>query len=94
MCIIELFIIFQTFDLAKSKGTIVTFMQKLGRYSYEIFLFQMLYFEFHIFLLNGLRVFIENEIVLYTISIIFATIACIAPVIIYKDWSLSKITKT
>jgi hypothetical protein len=64
---------------------IVLFLKKTGKYSYEIFLFQMCYFEFHGFVMRGVRVLIGNEFILYSIATMIALITCIFPVVLYKE---------
>ena len=62
------------------------YMKKLGRYSYEIFLFQMLYFAvFHGVLVESLFFYIQSMVVVQMIVIVFALVICIVPVVAYKD---------
>ena len=70
--------------------TLVWFLKKAGRYSYEIFLFQMCYFEFHGITMRGVKQYFENECIQYSIATIIAIITCIVPVILFKDWKLSR----
>lgn len=62
------------------------YMKKLGRYSYEIFLFQMLYFAvFHEVLVGWLLLFIPSNLVVQVVAVIMALVICIVPVVAYKD---------
>ena len=85
-----LVVIYKFYNKTSSSGTFNSFMLKIGKYSYEIFLFQMCYFEFHGLFLQGLRVFIEKECIISSMGIIFAIIICTVPVVLYKDWRLSR----
>ena len=85
-----LIVLYKFFNKTSSTGTFNSFIQKAGKYSYEIFLFQMCYFEFHDFFLRGLRFFFENEYIINSVGIIFATIICVVPVVLYKDWISSR----
>ena len=70
------------------------FIRQIGKYSYEIYLFQLLYFTcFSEFIINQLSL---NDKTL--IIIIISTLLCIIPVLLYKQliWRLKskeKITK-
>lgn len=74
----------------KFSTRIVQFFKKAGKYSYEIFLFQMCYFEFHVITMRGVKQYFENECIQYSIATIIAIITCIVPVILFKDWKLSR----
>lgn len=82
-----LYIIKQLYHKLSGHKKIVEYFKKMGRYSYEIFLFQMFYFAVlseHVikFITNIAGSFFTNFI-----SVPFATIICIVPVIYYKGLS-------
>lgn len=68
----------------------VELVKIIGKYSYEIFLFQMCYFEFHGIIVRAVRLFIENEYVLCFVATIIAILTCVVPVVLYKNWSFSR----
>ena len=68
-----------------SSTRMVQFVKITGKYSYEIFLFQMCYFEFHGIILSAVRSFTDKEYIIYFIATVIAIITCIVPVVLYKD---------
>ena len=71
-------------------GKICEYIKKMGRYSFEIFLFQMIFFEFHKYIVKLLSTITVNYWAATILPIISAIIICVVPVVFYKDYSLSK----
>lgn len=66
--------------------TFKNFLKKVGKFSYEIFLFQMIWFSvFYPRLLNILLGAFNLELVAYLFAITISLIICIIPVIICKE---------
>lgn len=66
------------------------YIKKMGVYSYEIFLFQMIYFEFHKYIVKFFSTITVNYWTATILPIITAVIVCVVPVILYKDYKISK----
>jgi hypothetical protein len=65
----------------------------MGRYSYEIFLFQMVYFQLiSPSIVKRVNSFTDG-FAAQTLSILLAVTICISPIVIYKDWRQSKKNK-
>ena len=68
------------------------YIKKMGIYSYEIFLFQMIYFDFHHYVTKLFSTIFGKGLHVSLLAIIFAVIICVVPVIYYKDYKLIKKT--
>ncbi len=66
------------------------YVKKIGIYSYEIFLFQMFYFDFHKYVVKSFSWFTDNSMIVNMSAIIFSVIICIVPVVAYKDYQAYK----
>lgn len=66
------------------------YVKKIGIYSYEIFLFQMFYFDFHKYVMKSFSWFTDNSMIVNMSAIIFSVIICIVPVVAYKDYQAYK----
>ena len=66
------------------------YVKKIGCYSYEIFLVQMVYFDFHRHVINAFSGQINNIYIVHLLAISFAIIICIVPVLVYKERRLLK----
>ena len=65
------------------------YIEKMGRYSYEIFLFQMVYFQLiSPSIVKRVNSFTDG-FAAQTLSILLAVTICISPIVIYKDWRQS-----
>lgn len=62
-----------------------TFLIKLGKYSYEIFLFQMIYFIYYNRVLELISKLLINSYIVHVLGIIISLVICILPIIIYKE---------
>jgi len=68
------------------KSTFSTIVRLLGKYSYEIFLFQLFYFTCISDFINN-YCFMEN---IPLISIVTSILFCTVPVLVYKEWKRIK----
>jgi hypothetical protein len=60
---------------------------KLGRYSYETFLFQMLYFAvFQDYINEALHLLLSNDYIIQLMAMLIAIVSCTVPIILYKNW--------
>ncbi len=66
------------------------YVKKMGIYSYEIFLFQMIYFDFHKYVVKFFLWLIGNSIITYMFTIIISVVICVVPVVTYKDYQAYK----
>lgn len=86
-----LFYVFKyMYQLIIGHEKICGYVKKMGRYSYEIFLFQMAYFCFHSYVIQFFSNMIENSLVVELLAVTTAVIVCVVPVVLYKDYKDSK----
>jgi len=82
VCFILLFVIRWTYQKLQSSKKIEKWIRDMGKYSYEIFMFQMIYF--HV----CKALFPEKGALAWQIAyMIAAVIICIVPVVLYKNRS-------
>lgn len=80
-----LYIIKQAYCKLERYQYIIEYFNKMGRHSYEIFLFQMFYFAILSEYVTKFLVFVGGDFFAKIISIPLAVIVCIVPVVFYKD---------
>ena len=68
---------------------ICQFVKKMGLYSYEIFLFQMAYFDFHHYVVDFYHWLINKSMYANIFAIVTALIICVVPVVLYKEHKAS-----
>lgn len=85
MCYLLLFFIKKMYGRLLSNEKILSFMKKTGKYSYEIFLFQMFYFATMQPFFMKILSYIGNSYIEKALDMIIAMMICIAPVVWYKE---------
>lgn len=79
------------FRIIEKKPTIASFFKKCGAYSYEIFLFQMIWFALPIKqLLNKAT----DGVALEILYIVLSMLACVIPVIVFKEFRNRRLNET
>lgn len=79
-----LFFLLVLYEFVQRFEVILSFVIKMGKYSYEIFLFQMLYFSCGSKFKDILNNTIDNRILVSILYIMISTVICIGTVYIWK----------
>lgn len=82
VCYILLFVLRWTYEKLQSRKRIVTWIQDMGKYSYEIFMFQMIYFHVCKTLIPD-----KGGMISQIVYMIAAVVLCTVPIVIYKNHS-------
>lgn len=87
MCYLLLFIINKIYGGLFCYEKLLAFIQQAGRYSYDIFLFQMFYFVvIHPYVMNVVFFISGVASITSMLSMLIAMAVCIVPVIWYKEY--------
>ncbi len=91
-CYLYLFLMLMSYKFVSKYEIISNFVQKMGKYSYEIFLFQMFYFTFSHKFFDILRMLFDSKILSKGIYIVVSTVVCIGVVLFWKKYITPKVT--
>ncbi len=80
----------QTYEKIYRFTMIRTFIEDLGKYSFEIFLFQIFYYATINIYVNKLLSLFTNYSVHHSLYITLSTIICIMPVVLYKKYFFNR----
>ena len=84
-CYLYLFIVLMLYKFVSKYEKISKLFQQIGKYSYDIFLFQMFYFSFsHEVVYDSAKVFFDDKILARVAYIICSTVVCIGVVLLWK----------
>lgn len=83
-CYLYLFFILLLYKFVSKYDKISSLIQKMGKYSYEIFLFQMFYFTFSPKVDNVIKMVFDNKILAKGSYIICSTVVCVGVVLLWK----------
>jgi peptidoglycan/LPS O-acetylase OafA/YrhL len=83
---VYIYFLWYTYRSSSHVAPIISKLTKtIGLYSYEIFLFQMLYFAlFHEYVMKGLSSVFDNNYTVSFTAMLIAVVLCIWPVVAYK----------
>lgn len=74
-----------TYTKLRRYSSITTYIEKIGKYSYEIYLFQIFYYATLSIYVGKILSFIENYPIQRILYILFSTAICVIPVVYLKS---------
>ena len=91
-CYLYLFVLLVFYKFVVKNEIISNFVQQIGKYSYEIFLFQMFYFTFSNKFFDVLKMLFDSKLLTRGIYVVVSTIVCIGVVLFWKKYITPKVT--